>query len=228
MILPPRGRSTSIGVKPAAAPPIHGHPAARDSPINDGFVHRRSPVPAPRCHRAVGPDRRRSTAYEGATHRENAPATRVLRPLLGWGISFASTRHDLRPRPYISTSRVLLLPRCTYESAEYTPRTNYEGADAQLGVGGTEREFPGTTSRGMSTRPSPHPSSSPRLSHIIVFFQLLHRQAAIPHRKWPRTDHRATESSTDDESVDLIRQMQAAHQYRLRIPPGTKHEGARN
>mmetsp|Transcript_5475 Transcript_5475/g.11929 ORF Transcript_5475/g.11929 Transcript_5475/m.11929 type:complete len:90 (+) Transcript_5475:712-981(+) len=74
-------------------------------------------------------------------------------------------RQDLRPRPNID-ERPPTTTRCAYYEGANTPSTNYEGADAQLGVGGTEREFPGTTSRGMSTRPSPHPSSSPRQIHF--------------------------------------------------------------
>jgi len=202
MILPPRGRSTSIGVKPAAAPPIHGHPAARDSPINDGFVHRRSPVPAPRCHRAVGPDRRRSTAYEGATHRENAPATRVLRPLLGW-----QTRYDdetRSPATAVSTS-VFQLPRCT----------NYEGADAPIWAAEARNgSSPVTTSRGMSTRPSPHPSSPPIQTNSMYHLQLpvpTPPVAESTHRpivSLGRTDYAANAGCLHQTAVGLERWKQ--------------------
>lgn len=148
MILPPRGRSTSIGVKQAAVPSIRGHPAARDSSKTDGFVSRRSRSRPRRHRRRAGPPplhhlrgclslQRDCTIYEGAAA-----------VMLGWRHAHLRVDTSYGPRrPYIDKQPPPA--RCTnYEGAD-TPSTNYEGVDAQLGVGGTEREFPGTISWGM-------------------------------------------------------------------------------
>jgi hypothetical protein len=107
MILPPRGRSTSIGVKLAAVPSSCGRPATRDSSETDGFVHRRSRSRPRRRRRRAGPPpqhRQRECLYHlrDCTIYEGAAAV-----MLGWRT--ASSRFDASSGPGRTSTSILLL-----------------------------------------------------------------------------------------------------------------------